>query len=49
MSSLDKIFKFLWPGKRSGWEKKQECSFIDAVNKMDNYYVTDRGGLSMNP
>ncbi|WP_145255510.1 hypothetical protein [Pseudomonas sp. DE0157] len=49
MSILDKILNFLWPDKRSDWEKKQERSFIDAVNKLENYYVTDRGGLSMDP
>lgn len=49
MSTLDEILKFLWPDEQSGWEKKQERLFIDAVNKLENYYVTDRGRLSMDP
>lgn len=49
MSILGKIPKFLWPDKRSEWEKKQERSCIDAVDKLENYCVTDRGGLSMDP
>lgn len=49
MKALDKMLDFLWPDKRSAWEKKRERLFIDAVNKLQNYYVTDRGGLSMDP
>ncbi|HDS0940106.1 TPA: hypothetical protein QDZ12_003382 [Pseudomonas putida] len=49
MSALDKILNFFWPDNRSEWERKQEQLFIDAVNKLKNYYVTDRGGLSMDP
>ncbi|QVX16652.1 hypothetical protein DB356_19095 [Pseudomonas congelans] len=49
MSTLDEILKFLWPDEQSDWEKKQERLFIDAVNKLENYYVTDRGRLSMDP
>ena len=43
----------LWTGlfgdKRSEYEKQRERSFIEAVNKLKNYYVTDRGGLFMDP
>lgn len=49
MKALEKILNFLWPDKRSAWEKKRERLFIDTVNKLQNYYVTDRGGLSMDP
>ncbi|POF88369.1 hypothetical protein [Pseudomonas putida] len=49
MKALEKILDFLWPDNRSVWEKKQERLFIVAVNKLQNYYVTDRGGLSMDP
>ena len=49
MKGLNKILDFLWPDKRSVWERQRERLFIDAVNKLQNYYVTDRGGLSMDP
>lgn len=49
MSTLDEILKFLWPDEQSDWEKKQERLFIDAFIKLENYYVTDQGRLSMDP
>ena len=49
LALLDRVYSWLFPDKRSEWERKQERSFIDAVNKLENYYVTDRGGLSMDP
>lgn len=44
---FDRIYSWLFPDKRSEWEQKRERAFIEAVNKLENYYVTDRGGLSM--
>ncbi|AWA38490.1 hypothetical protein DBV33_07765 [Pseudomonas fluorescens] len=49
MNTLDEILKFLWRDEQSDWEKKQERLFIHAVNKLENYYVTDRGRLSIDP
>lgn len=49
LALFDRVYSWLFPDKRSEWERKQERSFIDAVNKLENYYVTDRGGLSMDP
>lgn len=44
---FDRIYSWLFADKRSEWERKRERAFIEAVNKLENYYVTDRGGLSM--
>ncbi|WP_409262954.1 hypothetical protein [Pseudomonas putida] len=46
---IDRVYSWLFPDKRSEWERKKERAFIEAVNKLENYYVTDRGGLSMDP
>jgi hypothetical protein len=44
-----RFWPWLWKDTRSDWEKKQERAFIDAVNKLKNYSVSDRGALSMDP
>lgn len=44
-----KIIEWLWKDKRSAWEQKQDRLAIDAFNKLKNYSVSDRGGLSMDP
>lgn len=49
LALIDRVYSWLFPDKRSKWERKKERAFIDAVNKLQNYYVTDRGGLSMDP
>ena len=49
MKALDKILNFFWPDQRSGWEKKRERLFIDAANRLENFYVTGQGGISMDP
>lgn len=40
---------WLLPDRRSNWENKRERQFIDAVNRLKNVHVSDRGGLSINP
>lgn len=49
LALIDRVYSWLFPDKRSEWEQKRERAFIEAVNKLENYYVTDRGGLSMDP
>lgn len=49
MNTVYEILKFLWLDEQGDWEKKQERLFIDAVNKLENCYVNDRGSLSMDP
>lgn len=49
LAFLSSIYRWLFPDKRSEWEKKRERSIIDAVNQLKNYSVTDQGGLSMDP
>lgn len=49
MNALDKILNFFWPDQRSDWEKKRERLFLDAANRLKNFYVTDQGGISMDP
>lgn len=49
LAFLSSIYRWLFPDKRSEWKKKRERSFIDAVNQLKNYSVTDQGGLSMDP
>lgn len=44
-----RFWALLWKDTRSDWEKKQERAFIEAINKLKNYSVSDRGGLSMDP
>lgn len=44
-----RLWAWLFQDKRSEWEKKQERQFIEAVNKLKNYSVSDRGGLSIDP
>lgn len=43
------FWAWLFKDKRSDWEQKQDRLAIDAFNKLKNYSVSDRGGLSMNP
>lgn len=49
MTALTSLWKWLFRDKRSAWEIKQEREFIEAVNGLKNYTVTDRGGVSMDP
>lgn len=49
LAFLSGIYRWLVPDKRSEWEQKRERSFINAVNQLKNYSVSDQGGLSMDP
>lgn len=49
MTAITSLWKWLFRDKRSAWEIKQEREFIEAVNGLKNYTVTDRGGVSMDP
>ncbi|MDO7908980.1 hypothetical protein Q6A49_00265 [Pseudomonas sp. 22-AL-CL-001] len=49
LALFDRVYSWLFPDKRSEWERKRERAFIEAVNKLENYYMTGRGGLSMDP
>lgn len=49
MTALTSLWKWLFGDKRSAWEIKQEREFIEALNGLKNYTVTDRGGVSMDP
>lgn len=49
LAILNRIHRWLFPDKRSEWERKRERAFIEAVNQLRNYSVTDQGGLSMDP
>ncbi|RMR86248.1 hypothetical protein [Pseudomonas coronafaciens] len=41
--------KKLFGDNRSKYEKQRERSFTEAVSKLKNYYVTDRGAIFMDP
>lgn len=43
------FWAWLFEDKRSAWEQKKDRLAIDAFNKLKNYSVSDRGGLSMDP
>ncbi|KAA0982688.1 hypothetical protein FQ192_31310 [Pseudomonas sp. ANT_J12] len=43
------FWAWLFEDKRSAWEQKQDRQAIEAFNKLKNYSVSDRGGLSMDP
>ncbi len=43
------FWAWLFKDKRSVWEQTQDRQAIEAFNKLKNYSVSDRGGLSMNP
>lgn len=43
------FWAWLFEDKRSAWEQKQDRLAIEAFNKLKNYSVSDRGGLSMDP
>ncbi|KIQ30289.1 hypothetical protein [Pseudomonas viridiflava] len=47
--SLLVLGKKLFGDNRSEYEKQRERSFIEAVKKLKNYYVTDRGAIFMDP
>jgi len=49
LALLDRIHRWLFPDKRSEWEQKQERTFIQALNQLKNYSVTEQGGISMDP
>ncbi|UUT24058.1 hypothetical protein [Pseudomonas sp. T8] len=44
-----RFWGWLFKDKRSAWEQKQDRQAIEAFNKLKNYSVSDRGGLSMDP
>lgn len=46
---LTALWTALFGDNRPEYEKQRERSFIEAVNKLKNYYVTDRGGIYMDP
>lgn len=49
MGWFTRFWGWLFKDKRSDWEQTQERRFITAVNKLKNYSVSDRGGLSRDP
>jgi hypothetical protein len=49
MGLFMQFWAWLFEDKRSAWEQKQDRLAIDAFNKLRNYSVSDRGGLSMDP
>ncbi|MGF6398411.1 hypothetical protein ABH905_002077 [Pseudomonas frederiksbergensis] len=49
MGLFIQFWAWLFEDKRSAWEQKQDRLAIDAFNKLKNYSVSDRGGLSMDP
>jgi hypothetical protein len=46
---INRLISWLFADRRSEWEKKKERQFIEAVNKLKNYSVSERGGLSIDP
>ncbi|KYC17532.1 hypothetical protein WM94_21650 [Pseudomonas sp. ABFPK] len=49
MQVLHRLWRRLFRDQRSVWDVKREQAFIEAVNGLKNYTVTDRGGVSMDP
>lgn len=49
MNILSRLWRRLFRDQRPQWEVKREREFIEAVNGLKNYTVTDRGGVSMDP
>lgn len=49
MSWIFRLWATLSRDKRSDWEICQEREFIEAANKLKNFRVTDRGGVSIDP
>ncbi|WP_146114715.1 hypothetical protein [Pseudomonas frederiksbergensis] len=49
MGLFMQFWAWLFKDKRSAWEQKKDRLAIDAFNKLKNYSVSDRGGLSMDP
>ncbi|MDR8364109.1 hypothetical protein [Pseudomonas sp. JL3] len=47
MGLFMQFWAWLFEDKRSAWEQKQDRLAIDAFNKLKNYSVSDRGGLSI--
>lgn len=47
MGLFIQFWAWLFEDKRSAWEQKQDRLAIDAFNKLKNYSVSDRGGLSI--
>lgn len=38
-----------WKKKTLSWNERREREFIEAINKLKNFHVTDRGGFSIDP
>lgn len=38
-----------WEKKTLSWNERREREFIEAINKLKNFHVTDRGGYSIDP
>lgn len=49
MKLFMEFWAWLFEDKRSAWEQKQDRKAIEALNKLKNYSVSDRGGLSTDP
>lgn len=49
MNVLSRLWRRLFRDQRPQWEVKREREFIEAVNGLKNYTVTDHGGVSMDP
>ncbi|URM27060.1 hypothetical protein LLY42_24890 [Pseudomonas frederiksbergensis] len=47
MGLFMQFWAWLFEDKRSAWEQKQDRLAIDAFNKLKNFSVSDRGGLSI--
>ena len=49
MMNFNRLFSWLFPDRRSEWEKQREREFIDAVNSLKTLRVTREGGMSIDP
>jgi len=47
--SLLGLWRLLFPDRRGAWEKKQERQFLEALGRLRDLNVLDRGGLSIDP
>lgn len=49
MMNFNRLVSWLFPDRRSEWEKQREREFIDAVNSLKTLRVTREGGMSIDP
>lgn len=49
MKLLDRLWKWIFPDRRSVWEKEKEKQFIQAVNDLQTLIATPQGGMSIDP